>query len=106
MWGEFAGGEILPSKSSDTLKVEGIALRKDGKPRILLANFDPPIHSESVWGNLPENVRVRRLDETNVQAAMTSPETFRAETGELTQTVDGVVELNLLPYAIARIDTN
>ena len=37
---------------------------------------------------------------------MTSPETFRTETGELTRTVDGVVELNLLPYAIARIDTN
>ena len=103
--GEFAGGEILPSKSSDTLKVEGIALRKDGKTRILLANLTPNSQRIGV-GNLPENVRVRRLDETNAQAAMTSPETFRAETGELTQTVDGVVELNLLPYAIARIDTN
>ena len=103
--GEFAGGEILPSKSSDTLKVEGIALRKDGKTRILLANLTPNSQRIGV-GNLPENVRVRRLDETNAQAAMTSPETFRAETGELTQTVDGVVELNLLPYAIAQIDSD
>ena len=103
--GEFSGGEILPSKSSDTLKVEGIALRKDGKTRILLANVTPDSQQVKVQ-HMPETVRVRRLDETNAHAAMTSPDTFRAENGELTQTVDGVVELNLLPYAIARIDTN
>ena len=103
--GELSGGEILPSRSSDTLKVEGITLRKDGKTRILLANLTPDSQRISV-GNVPENVRIRRLDETNAQTAMTSPETFRTRTGELTQTVDGVLELNLLPYTIARIDSN
>ena len=104
--GEFAGGEILPSKSSDTLKVEGIALRKDGKTRILLANLTPDSQRISV-DNLPENVWVRRLDETNAQAAMTSPETFRTETGERVQiTAHGTLELNLLPYAVAQIDSN
>ena len=103
--GEFSGGEVLPSKSSDTLKVEGIALRKDGKTRILLANVTPDSQQVKVH-NLPETVRVRRLDETNAHAAMTSPDTFRAENGELVQTVDGALELNLLPYAIAQIDSD
>lgn len=103
--GELSGGEILPSKSSDTLKVEGIALRKDGKTRILLANLTPDSQQVKVH-NLPETIRVRRLDETNAHAAMTSPEAFCSSTGELVQTMDGTFELNLLPYAIAQVDTN
>ena len=39
--GEFAGGEVLVSKSSDPLKVEGIALRKNGETRIAACEFDP-----------------------------------------------------------------
>ena len=103
--GEFAGGEILPSKSSDTLKIEGLALHKDGKTRVLLANLTPDSQRVSV-GNLAATVRVRHLDETNAQAAMTSPEAFRAEANELVQTANGTLELSLLPYAIAQIDTN
>ncbi len=103
--GDFTGGEVLPSKSSDTLKVEGIALRKNGKTRILLANVTPNSQRVSV-GNLAGSVRVRHLDETNAQAAMTSPDTFRAENGAPVQTVDGALELNLLPYAITQVDTN
>ena len=103
--GEFAGGEVLISKSSDPLKVEGIVLRKNGKTRVLLANLTPNAQRVSV-GNLTGTVRVRCLDETNAQTAMTSPEAFRSEAGELVQTVAGTLELNLLPYAIAQIDNN
>ena len=103
--GEFAGGEILPSKSSDTLKLEGLALHKNEKTRILLANLTPDSQRVRV-GNLAATVWVRHLDETNAQAAMTSPEAFHSVTGELAQTVDGAIELNLLPYATAQIDSN
>ena len=51
-------------------------------------------------------VRVRRLDETNAQTAMVSPEAFREETGEFAQTTEGTLELNLLPYAVVQINTN
>ena len=75
--GEFAGGEVLASKSSDPLKVEGISLRKNGKTRTLLANLTPD--SQKVRAqNLAATVRVRLLDETNAQAAMSSPEAFRS----------------------------
>ena len=103
--GEFAGGEVLVSKSSDPLKVECVALRKNGRTRILLANLTP--HSQQVKvQNLAGTVRVRCLDETNAQTAMASPEAFRAETGELVQIAEGSLELSLLPYAIAQIDSN
>ena len=101
--GEFAGGEILVSKSSDSLKVEGIALRKNGKTRTLLANLTPDSQQVRVE-NLTGTVRVRHLNETNAQAAMESPEVFRAEAGDLLQTTSGILELDLLPHAIAQID--
>ena len=102
--GEFAGGEVLVSKSSDSLKVEGVALCKNGSTRILLANLTLKPQQVRV-GDLTETVRVRHLNETNAQTAMASPEAFRAETGELAQTTNGTLELNMLPYAIAQIDS-
>ena len=101
--GDFAGGEILSSKSSDPLKVEGVALRKNGQTRTLVANLTPEPQQVNVQ-NLMETVRVRHLNETNAHDAMASPETFRAEMGELLQTTNNTLELNLLPYAVAQID--
>ena len=72
---------------------------------MLLANLTPNAQQVSV-GNLAGTVRVSRLDETNAQTAMTSPEVFRHQTGELVQIIEGALELNLLPYAIAQIDSN
>ena len=103
--GEFAGGEVLVSKSSDPLKVEGISLRKNGKTRTLLANLTPD--SQQIRAqNLAATVRVRLLDETNAQAAMSSPLAFRSRTGEPVRTAEGILALNLLPYAIAQIDND
>ena len=103
--GEFAGGEVLVSKSSDPLKVKGIVLRKNGKTRTLLANLTPDLQKVRVQ-DLAETVRVRHLDETNAHDAMASPDLFREERGELLQTTNGTLELNLLPYAVAQIDSN
>ena len=37
--GEFSGGQVIPSRSADRLAVDGLALRKDGKLRVLVANM-------------------------------------------------------------------
>lgn len=102
--GEFAGGQVIPTTSSDALKVDGLALRKDGRTRVLLANLSPETQQVSVQ-NLSQGVRVRHLNEANAEAAMSSPEDFRAEEGESMQTTEGALELSLLPYAIVRIDS-
>ena len=93
--GDFVGGEVLVSKSSDPLKVEGIALRKNGKTRTLLANLTPDSQQVKVE-NLAGAVRVRHLNETNAQTAMASPEVFRERLG-LIQIVEGTLELRPAP---------
>jgi len=102
--GEFAGGQVVPTTSSNTLQVDGLALRKDGKTRVILANLSAEPQQVTVQ-NLSERVRVRHLNEINAEEAMLSPEAFRAGEGELLQTSGGALKLSLLPYAIARIDT-
>jgi hypothetical protein len=44
------------------------------------------------------------LDERNAEAAMRDPEAFRTQAGEPVDTPDRQLELDLLPYAISRID--
>ncbi len=101
--GEFVRGEIIPTKSSHPLLVEGLAVRKDGHTRLLLANLSPEPQQVTVQ-NQGKQVRVCYLDETNVEAAMVSPTEFRAQTGDLLQTSEGALLLHLLPYAVARLD--
>jgi hypothetical protein len=113
--GEFAGGKVAATVSSDALKIDGIALRKvvpldkgdhrgsGDATRVMLANLTDRPLSVSVR-NLSARVRVRHLNETNVEAAMQSPEAFRNQVGELTQTASGNLTVNLSPYAIVRID--
>ncbi len=101
--GEFSGGEVLPTRSSNSLLVEALALRQTGRQRLLLANLSHESQQISVSG-LPERVAVRLLDETNAEAAMLEPEIFRARPPDFFNTSDGVLELHLLPFALARID--
>lgn len=102
--GEFAGGEVVPSTSSNTLQVDGLALHKDGKTQVILANLSAELQQVTVQ-NLSERVWVRHLNELNAEEAMLSPEDFRVQEGELLQTSGGALELRLLPYAITRVDT-
>jgi hypothetical protein len=48
---------------------------------------------------------VRLLDETSAEEAMGAPEEFRARLGQVQKARSRALELDLLPYAVARIDT-
>lgn len=100
---DFAGGTVVETMSSDSLLLDGIALRKDGRVRLILANMTNQPQTVSVMAGV-EELLVRALDETNVVVAMTDPDAFRAQSGELMQALDGVVKLTLRPYALVRID--
>jgi hypothetical protein len=102
--GEFAGGQVVPSTSSNTLLVDGLAVRKDGKTRVILANLSDEVQQVTVR-NLGKQAHIRQLDESNVQAAMQAPEEFRAGEGDRRQISDGSLRLSLTPYAIVRIDS-
>jgi hypothetical protein len=101
--GEFAGGEIIPSASSSPLQVEGLAMRKGAATRIMLASLIvTPQRVHIQHGG--RAARIRTLDERNAEEAMRDPASFRAQAGELLDTPDGSITLELLPYAIARVD--
>ena len=103
--GEFAGGSVIPSRSSTPLSVDGMVLRKDGTTRVLLANLSSkPQRIRLHCSKLGTQVRVKQLNETNFEDAVGSPESFRSNKGELMEIKDGALELELLPFAIVRID--
>ncbi len=78
-------------------------MHRDGKTRVLLANLTAVCQRVKVE-NLGGRVRVRHLDETTAEQAMISPAHYRAQGGDLLQTDRGELELDLLPYAVVRID--
>jgi len=102
--GEFAEGEMLPVESSNPLLVEGLALRKGERWRLLVANLSNE-PQQILLSGLPARLLSRSLDETNALRAMTSPEEFRAEAPESHVTQDGRLDLNLSAYGLMRMDS-
>jgi hypothetical protein len=98
--GEFAGGEVLSAVSSAPDTVEALALRKDDRLRLVLANFTPRPQRVNVAG-LPGAAWCKNLDETTVEAALHTPEVFRAGPGDI---IYGG-SLILLPFGVAILDT-
>ena len=96
-------GEVIPTTSSHTLRVDGIAVRQGDRARVILANLTAAPQRVIVQ-NLGAQTWVRALDETNAEDAMVSPEAFRAQPSEMQQTISGALELELLPHAIIRLD--
>jgi hypothetical protein len=97
--GEFAGGQVRPVKSSDPLRVEGMLLQNAGnnRLRLLLANWtDQPQQVQVLFGT---GGVICVLDETNVEEAVQSPQSFRARSGE-----PAIDLLTLRPFAIAHIE--
>jgi D-apionolactonase len=101
--GEFAGAGVLPWTSANNLVIEGIGLTKKGGTRILLANLtEQPQKVRLACPLFKGEVRVKRLDETNVMEAMSNPEAFRADMGQVAS--GQPLEIDLLPYAVCRVD--
>jgi hypothetical protein len=103
--GEFDGGEVIPTISSEPLRLDGLALRKGDRTRVMVANLTPD-HLQITLHNLDARVRLRHLDERNADEAMRRPERYRAQEDEPVSTRDGSLELDLLPFALVRVDSS
>lgn len=105
--GAFARGEVLPVIPGDRARVpapvETLALRQGECLRLLLANLTPVPQCVRVQG-LSGEVCVRTLDGSNAERAMTTPEDFRADAGVRHAVSEDGLELDLGPYAVARVD--
>lgn len=67
--GEVAGAEVLRAESSDSLRVEALALRWERRVRVLLANLSDRPQSVALGGLARPDV-LWALDETNAAFAM------------------------------------
>jgi hypothetical protein len=101
--GEMRGGEVLPCRSSHPLCAEALALRRDGRLRVLIANLRPETQAVRIEG-LAERISVRLLDESCAEIAMLRPEEYRSQRGAECGAAEGALELELGPYAVARLD--
>jgi hypothetical protein len=103
--GEFAGGRIFPTTSSAPSQIDGLALGKDGKRRLILTNFTPQARAVRVLaGAANGQFRVQSLDENSAEWAVEDPESFRAAPGKLLNFAAQGAELELGPYALIRLD--
>lgn len=102
--GEFRGGELLHSESNRSLAIGGLVLRKNGRRRVLLANVTPERQQVTMDGLDGEFVE-KRMDETNVVAAMQAPEEFRAQAGTTRRIGPGGRSIDLSPYGIVWLDS-
>ena len=101
--GEFAGGTVIQSTSSEPLQVDGLVLQKDDHTRILVTNFTAQAQQVFIHP-VQQQATVRYLDETNAESAMAAPAEFRATAGDLLTVTAGKLELTLRPFAVACID--
>ena len=99
---EFRDGEILPVALGDGLRVQGLALRKGDRTRVLLANMtDDPV---SVTLDLAGAQRgsLRQLDDRSFTRAASEPGTFR-DSSQPVDVADGIAEIALPPFAVATL---
>jgi hypothetical protein len=101
--GQFVGGRVIPTRSTDTLRANALGLRKDGHSRIIVTNLSPVPEQVTVTG-LPSTVWVRPLNEQNAEQAMQEPEIFYQEKGKEVETKGGHLKLEMPPYSLVRVD--
>lgn len=103
-FGEFKGGQAAILASDDGLRVSGLALRKQGQRRYLLANHTA--HIQPVWlTGCTGEYQVRSLDETNADTAMQFPEAFRRVAGNRIRATGSGLPLEIQPFGILRLDS-
>ena len=97
--GEFAGGSVVASQSSDLLKVDGLVLEGKGRQCILLSNYTSTPQHVTVQG-LTGQRKLRWLDASTILFAMQEPDAFRAQLDSDLLSLEGSPMLTLPPHAI------
>jgi hypothetical protein len=97
--------EVLGTRSNRPLEAEALALRTaKGQVRLLVASHAGVTQTIRL-SDLPAVVaRMRVLDLCNVEQALQAPEEYRSAAWTQVEIMDGVLELELEPYAVATLD--
>lgn len=98
--------ELLTLRPSRPLSAQGLALRRGGRYRVLVANLEPEGRSVFCTG-LPRNrpFRLRSLDLSSVEEATSAPEEFRRRFGStVVSSGAGELGVELAPYAVVTLE--
>lgn len=100
---ESPQAKTSPCPNAEPLRWEGIMLTHDRGQTILIAN-QTATRQVSSLGNWRPGTRVRTLDQTTFDRAASDPLGFRGWRQPYDPAGGGALEVELLPYAYARID--
>ncbi len=100
---DWEDGELLDVAVNEAGTVTALALQTGDGTHLLIANLSPRGVSVDVGPFRTNEARIRTLDEGTATLAMTDPEQFRAS-GDTRRLDGGTLALDLLPYAVVRID--
>jgi D-apionolactonase len=106
LFGAVAGyPRSAPVSVSDPLSVTALALfNRAGQPRLLLANLTDSPRTVQFSGWSQSKAHLRCLDDDNVVEMTDFPDHFSAHSGPSIIPNNGVLTLDLPPFAFARID--
>lgn len=102
--GEFTGGKVLPSRSSEPLKVDCLTICRQERIRTLVANMTGQKIVTLIQG-LPAEFQMKLLDESTAWDAMLDPQRYRSQSAKSQTSSDGRMVIELRPYSIVRIDS-
>jgi hypothetical protein len=100
---EFRAGVVIPSRSSNRLVVDGLALLSDESVRVIIANLSGDPQSVIVSGMSGE-AALHLIDATNAEDAMRSPEGYRDSAPAQRWPDARELQLALPPFGVARLD--
>jgi hypothetical protein len=99
---EWRDGRLVDVRSSNLLGVNALAVERDGRRAVLVANHGPDPRPVVLRGLGADRVELRRLDETTAEQAMADPAGFRSGS-EPVDAPGGVLRLELPAYGLARV---
>jgi len=103
---EFGGGQVIPTLSSHPTEFEGFTQQKDGRTRVLVANFTARKQNINIRGApFADRVRCRQLHEGTALLAMQSPDQFRLSLESQIVRSPQELEVTLFPFAVMTIDS-
>lgn len=100
---DFLGGRVVLSKSTNPLSIESLVLQKGNKTRIMIANLVDKIIRIRI-SDLPQEIQVKTLDETNVIGAMYQPKKYRHQHGIMIRLQNSCFNSKVKPHSILRVD--
>lgn len=100
---EWRDGDLVSATSSDPLAAEALAIRRGDRLLLLVANLSPDEQAVTIDGLDSVAGTIRVLDEGSAMRAMLEPAAFRSSI-EPIEASGSRLELDLQPYAVARIE--